>query len=71
MGSALVPRLLDEGYRVKVLDTYWFGRDVLQPWRSDQNLIEIEGDLRDAFVRRQGFPRLEAKTVDNIQDTGR
>jgi nucleoside-diphosphate-sugar epimerase len=43
-----VPRLLDEGYRVKVLDTYWFGRDILQPWRSNQNLIEIEGDLRDA-----------------------
>jgi nucleoside-diphosphate-sugar epimerase len=48
VGSALVPRLLDEGYRVKVLDTFWFGRDVLKPWRSNQNLIEIESDLRDA-----------------------
>jgi len=48
VGSALVPRLLDEGYRVKVLDTFWFGRDVLKPWRSNQNLIEIQGDLRDA-----------------------
>jgi len=33
---------------VKVLDTFWFGRDVLKPWRSNQNLLEIEADLRDA-----------------------
>jgi nucleoside-diphosphate-sugar epimerase len=38
---------LDEGYRVKVLDTYWFGRDVLEPWRANKNLIEIQADLRD------------------------
>ena len=29
VGSALVPKLLAQGYRVKVLDLYLFGDDVL------------------------------------------
>jgi nucleoside-diphosphate-sugar epimerase len=26
---------------------YWFGRDVLKPWRANKNLTEIQADLRD------------------------
>ena len=28
VGSALVPELLSQGYRVKVVDLFWYGRDV-------------------------------------------
>jgi nucleoside-diphosphate-sugar epimerase len=46
---------LDEGYRVKVLDTYWFGRDVLKPWRANKNLIEIQADLRDTTALKSAL----------------
>jgi nucleoside-diphosphate-sugar epimerase len=46
---------LDDGYRVRVLDTYWFGRDVLQPWRANKNLIEIRADLRDTTTLKSAL----------------
>ncbi len=46
VGSALVPRLLDLGHTVTVLDLYMFGHDVLKACASHPNLIQIVGDLR-------------------------
>ena len=43
VGSALVPRLLEKGYRVTVYDLYLYG-DVLKPHK---NLMQIKGDIRD------------------------
>ncbi|MBI4237634.1 MAG: SDR family oxidoreductase [Deltaproteobacteria bacterium] len=45
VGSRLVPRLLRDGYAVRVLDWYLYGRGVLVPHRA---LQEIQGDVRDA-----------------------
>jgi len=52
VGSALVPRLLQAGHRVTVLDLYLFGEDLFRDLRGP-NLIEMKGDLRDteAVVR--------------------
>jgi nucleoside-diphosphate-sugar epimerase len=47
VGSVLVPRLLREGYRVKVLDLYLFGDDVLDAVKQHPGLTQIKGDLRD------------------------
>ena len=47
VGSVLVPRLLAEGYRVKVLDLYLFGDDVLDAVKGHPGLTQIKGDLRD------------------------
>lgn len=46
VGSALVPALLREGYRVTVLDLYLYGRDLFDDVRTP-DLVEIEGDIRD------------------------
>ena len=46
VGSALVPRLLDAGHRVTVLDLYLYGEDLFAPLRGP-NLTEVKGDLRD------------------------
>jgi nucleoside-diphosphate-sugar epimerase len=45
VGSRLVPKLLDAGYRVKVLDLYLYGR----PFSGidNPNLVETVGDIRD------------------------
>jgi len=48
VGSALVPKLLEAGHRVTVLDLYLFGDDVLSPVRGNPNLREVRGDLRDS-----------------------
>lgn len=47
VGSALVPRLLADGYRVRVLDLYLFGDDVLAPVSRDRRLEQVRGDIRD------------------------
>jgi len=47
VGAVLVPRLLAEGYRVKVLDLYLFGDHVLDAVKDHPGLTQIKGDLRD------------------------
>lgn len=44
VGSALVPRLLEAGHEVTVLDLFIYGKDVLD---AHPNLQIIEGDIRD------------------------
>src|SRR4051812_38096393 len=60
VGSVLVPRLLEEGYRVKVLDLYLFGYDVLDAVKDHPNLEQIEGDLRDTDLLRRELPGCDA-----------
>jgi nucleoside-diphosphate-sugar epimerase len=50
VGSVLVPKLLAEGHAVRVLDTYWFGTDVLAGVKNHPRLMEIRGDMRDRAV---------------------
>ena len=47
VGSALVPKLLEAGYQVKVLDLYLFGDNVLDAVKNQPGLKQIKGDLRD------------------------
>jgi nucleoside-diphosphate-sugar epimerase len=46
VGSALTPRLLDLGYHVRVVDTFWYGRDVFGKYGHHPRLEMIELDLR-------------------------
>jgi nucleoside-diphosphate-sugar epimerase len=45
-GSLLVPQLLDQGYKVTVYDTMFFG-DAFLP-KQNPNLRVVKGDIRDA-----------------------
>ncbi len=56
VGSALVPALLDAGYRVKVLDLYIYGDDVLASVKANPNLDEIKGDMRDRKLLERTIP---------------
>jgi len=47
VGASLVPRLLNAGYAVKVLDLFMFGVDVFGKHSENPNLVLFEGDLRD------------------------
>src|ERR1700740_1050499 len=46
VGSRLVPKLLDAGYEVAVLDLFIYG-DVFADLQSDAKLTECRGDLRN------------------------
>jgi nucleoside-diphosphate-sugar epimerase len=47
VGSCLVPKLLNAGYKVTVLDWYLYG-DVFNSLKGNPNLREIKGDIRNA-----------------------
>ena len=50
MGAVLVPKLLDRGYRVRVIDLFLFGDGVLP---THPRLETVRGDIRDqALLKR-------------------
>lgn len=48
VGSALVPKLLDAGHEVTVLDLYLYGESALDEVRGNVALREVHGDLRNS-----------------------
>lgn len=53
VGAMLVPRLLQEGHSVTVLDLMIYGEDVLP---EHQNLTVIKGDIRDQELMKSSIP---------------
>jgi nucleoside-diphosphate-sugar epimerase/CBS domain-containing protein len=47
LGSVLTGKLLSRGYRVRVLDSFIYGRRSLDAFSEDKNLEIVEGDLRN------------------------
>ena len=47
VGSKLVPKLIETGYRVKVYDTFWFGKNIFKSLNGNSFLELIEADIRD------------------------
>ena len=60
VGSALVPALLANGYRVKVLDLYLYGADVLDAVKDHPALEQIKGDIRDRKLLERALPGCDA-----------
>lgn len=53
IGSALLPRLLEQGYQVRVLDLLIYGDQPISQWLNDSRLEVIQADFRqiDQVVR--------------------
>jgi len=60
VGSVLVPKLIEKGYHVKVLDLYIYGEDVLHAVNDHPNLKEIKGDIRDRKLLEREIPGSDA-----------
>lgn len=60
VGSRLIPRLLDHGYQVTVLDLYIYGRDVFGTHHGHPHLREVCGDIRDAATVRDAMQGCDA-----------
>ena len=57
VGAMLVPRLLEEGRTVTVIDLMIYGEDVLKP---HPKLTTIKGDIRDAALLKKTIPGHDA-----------
>jgi nucleoside-diphosphate-sugar epimerase len=60
VGGILVPKLLNAGYAVRVLDLYIYGRQVFDSIRPNEYLTEIEGDVRDTELVEQAIRGCDA-----------
>lgn len=60
VGSVLVPKLLDKGYRVKVLDLFLYGRQTLDGVKNHPSLELVMGDIRDRAVLEGVLPGCDA-----------
>ena len=47
VGSALCPELISAGYGVRVLDTCWYGREVLSGLLDHSKFTLVQGDIRN------------------------
>jgi nucleoside-diphosphate-sugar epimerase len=60
VGSNLVPKLLEAGYEVSVLDLYLYGDDLFRKYSRDARLREVKGDLRDPAIVAKGLEGCDA-----------
>ena len=60
VGAVLVPKLLDKGYHVKVLDLYIYGEHVFNALKDKSNLSQIKGDIRDRALLENVIPGCDA-----------
>jgi len=60
VGSVLIPKLLQKGYKVKVVDLFMYGEDVLDQVKGDRNLTLIKGDIRDSEMLEKELKDIDA-----------
>ena len=60
VGSALIPKLLDAGHRVKVIDLYIYGDHIFDHLKNNPNLEQIKGDIRDTALLKKILPGCDA-----------
>ena len=60
VGAVLVPKLLERGYLVRVLDLYLYGDDVLRAAAGNPSLEQIKSDIRDRPLLERVMPGCDA-----------
>lgn len=59
LGSMLVPKLLEAGHRVTVLDAFIFGQSSLLECCANENFEIIKGDARDEGILKAILPKFD------------
>lgn len=60
VGAVLIPKLLENGYAVRVLDLFIYGEQVFDNVRDNPNLELYKGDIRDQSLLRKILPGCDA-----------
>ncbi len=63
LGSVLTQRLLRCGFRVRILDSFLYGRRSLDTLAGDENLEIVEGDLRNIHTCVNSLADIDAVTL--------
>ncbi|MEI7635765.1 MAG: SDR family oxidoreductase [Syntrophus sp. (in: bacteria)] len=60
VGAVLIPKLLEHGYAVRVLDLFIYGEQVFDDVKENPNLRLYKGDIRDQSLLRKILPGCNA-----------
>ena len=60
VGAVLIPKLLEHGYAVRVLDLFIYGEHVFDNVNDNRNLELYKGDIRDQSLLRKILPGCDA-----------
>lgn len=60
VGSALAPALVQQGYRVKVVDLFWYGKDVFGEANDNPALDRIQLDIRNSVGLKEALKGVDA-----------
>lgn len=60
VGAVLIPKLLEHGYAVRVLDLFIYGEHVFDNVKENPNLELYKGDIRDQSLLRKILPGCDA-----------
>ena len=60
VGAILVPKLLNKGYKVKVLDLYTYGTDIFDGIKDKSRLEETKGDICDIDLLKKSLRGCDA-----------
>ena len=60
LGSILCRKLLDKGYSVRMIDTFWYGKKSIEHLLGHENLEIIEGDIRNLVVTVKAMKDVDA-----------
>ncbi len=60
VGAVLIPKLLEHGYGVRVLDLFIYGEQVFDNVKESPNLELYKGDIRDQSLLRKILPGCDA-----------
>ena len=60
VGSVLVPKLLDHGHRVIVLDLFQYSDEIFEKYKDYENFRQINGDFTDSRTLRAALEHCDA-----------
>jgi len=60
VGAVLIPKLLEHGYSVRVLDLFIYGEQVFDNVKENPNLALYKGDIRDQSLLKKILPGCDA-----------
>ena len=60
LGAVLTGRLLDEGYFVRILDSFIYGKKAVERYTKDKRVEVIEGDIRNIETVNKNMPGIES-----------